>query len=141
MHSALEVLGGFSQSRIRHQVVTVLHLGALLQEVVLRQYVCHGLLIPVYLELGDSGFFRQNVSVESGDIWVGRRVLLHLLVVVLDINVVPNTHELLVVLVRAGKQHSCHTDNLLLRQLVHFRRISAEFEAHLPWLAVHLCFF
>ena len=99
-----------------HQLLTVLELSALLKKSfgvgllsgehvrvdVFVHRAGHGLghVVPVDLELGDSWFFSQDMASESVNLWLGRRILDHLWVVILHIYVVSHSQELLAVLVR-----------------------------------------
>lgn len=121
----MEVLGGFRQSCIAHQVLTVLELATLLEKTFslgLRGQVGVGVLVsvahrlghvvPVDLELCHSRLLSEDVSVESLDDGGGRRVLVQLDVVVLDVDVVADSQELLAVLVGASQKDSGDSNNV-----------------------------
>ena len=126
-HSIVEVLGGFSQIGRVHQVLTVLELATLLQQAFVRGLcrgdhvrvgilidVAHSLghVIPVDLELGDSGLLSKNVPGESLNDGGGRWVLIQLHIVVLNVDVVADAEELLTVLVRACEENSGHSNDV-----------------------------
>ena len=119
-----------------HQILPVLELRSLLQQTLsvgcldhiwIGVFV-HDLLgwhvVPVDVELGHSRFFCQDVSRQAVDVWMLWRVLDHLLVVVLHVDVVADTQELLAVLVGAGEQDCGDTNDVGLGELRGIRRFS-----------------
>jgi predicted solute-binding protein len=82
-----------------------------------------GHVVPVDLELGDSGLFREDVSGETTDVGSSWWVLVHLWSIVFDVHVVSDSQELFSVLIRTSKQHCSYTDSVLFWQLVRLWRI------------------
>ena len=84
---------------MRHEVLAVLELSALLEEAFflghLLLLIFHGhllvLVVPVNLEFGDTGLLRQDVPVQAVDVDHGGRVLIQLGIVVLDVAVVADS--------------------------------------------------
>ena len=116
--ATLEVLGRLGQSRVAHQVDTILILTALLQKAfsvglrgshrvrlrVLVNLASHlRQVVPVDLELGDTGLLGENVPVKALDDGSGGRVLDKLRAVILHVDVVADAKELLAILVGAGE--------------------------------------
>ena len=64
------------------------------------------------------------MPVEAFDVDLGGWVLVQLGLVVLDVAVVANSEEFLVVLVTAGEQHSCDTDDIVGWDFRNVRRAS-----------------
>ena len=60
------------------------------------------LVVPVDLELGNSWLFSENVPSKAGDVRSLRGILVHFWVVVFNVHVVADAHELLVVLIGAS---------------------------------------
>ena len=138
---ALEVLSGFGEGCVAHQVLPVLELAALLQKALgvglrghaahlIRVYIlarcathrCH--IIPIDLELGDSGLFGEDVAVEALDEGLGGRVLVELGAVVLDVHVVADAEELLAVLVAARQQDGSDAHDVVHWQLAVVRCVA-----------------
>lgn len=73
--------------------MAVLHLSAFLKETLfllhVDLFVRH--VVPVNLELGDSGLFRENVSGEAADFGSWWRVLVQFWSIVFNVNVVTNS--------------------------------------------------
>ena len=121
----LEILLSISKGGVTHQVLTVLLLGTLHHHTFFRswlEYVRVAVLnlrvsvkIPVNLELGHSRLLGQNVSGKAGNVSLRRRVIIHLLVVILYINVVTYAHEFLVVVEGASQKNGSDSDNVTLR--------------------------
>ena len=117
LSATLEILSSFSQVGMAHQVLTILDLATLLEET-LRVSLLSGHnvgvsilaiealslwhIVPVDLELGYTRLLSKDMSVKMLDCWCGRWVLVHLWAVILNIDIVSNTEELLAILVRAG---------------------------------------
>ena len=76
------------------------------------------------MKLGHSRFFCQDVPCQAVDVWVLWRILIHLLVVVLHVDVVSDTQEFLAVLVRAGEEDGGDTNDVGLGELRRIRRFS-----------------
>ena len=110
-----------------HQVLTILELAALLEQTLgaslssqvrIRVFsVVHNLrhVVPVDLELGNSGFLSENVPVETLNNRRSGRVLVQLWCIVLNVDVVAHSEELLAILVAASKKHSSDADNITNR--------------------------
>lgn len=108
--ASLEILSCLSQGGGAHEILTILELAALLKKafavslhiglsvgVGVLVHVSHDLrhVVPVDLELGHTGLLSQDVSVETLDHWLLRRVLVELGTIVLDVDVVADAKELL----------------------------------------------
>ena len=71
-----------------------------------------------------------------------RRVFIHLLVIVFDVDIVPNTKEFLVVLVRTSKKHCSYSDNIVDWEMSGVWSLSFEHKLHLTGLqTVHFYIF
>ena len=130
----MEVLRGFCQCCVAHQILPVLELAALLEEAlgvgmrrshrvrvrVLVNATTHllGQVVPIDLELSDARFLCKDVSVQALDDWLLRRVLVELGVVVLDVHVVADAEELLAVLVAAREQDGSDADDVVHWQVL-----------------------
>ena len=138
---ALEVLSGLGQGGVAHQVLPVLELAALLQQALgvglrghathlIRVYIlarctshrCH--IIPIDLELGDSGLLGEDVAVEALDYGLGGRVLVELGAVILHVHVVADAQELLAVLVAARQQDGGDAHDVIHWQLAVIRCVA-----------------
>ena len=120
-----------------HKILPVLVLGPLLQHAFgLR--LCHHVVrvvvfvvallswhvVPVDVELGHSRFFCQDAPRQAFDDWRLGRVLVQLRSVVLHVDVVSTSKELLAVLVRARQQHCGNTDHVVWREIGHTWRFT-----------------
>ena len=138
---ALEVLSGLGERCVAHQVLPVLELAALLQKALgvglrghathlIRVYIlarctshrCH--IIPIDLELGDSGLLGEDVAVEALDYGLGGRVLVELGAVILHVHVVADAQELLAVLVAARQQDGGDAHDVIHWQLAVIRCVA-----------------
>ena len=131
---AREILSGLRKCLLAHHVLSVQHLGALLQEallVVLHLRKLFRLVVPVDLEFGDTGLLGQDVALELRDLGLGWRHLVHLRGVVLNVHVVTNTQEFLVIVVGASQKDSSDTDSVRFRNLSRVGRLSLKHELHL----------
>ena len=123
-----------------HQLLTVLELSALLEKSLGVGLLCsenvrvdvfvHGAarnlrhVVPVDLELGHTWLLGEDVSREALDDGCCRRVFVELRGVVLYVDIVANTKELLAVLVGACKKDGCDSDDVVDRQVIMVRCIT-----------------
>ena len=72
------------------------------------------LVFPLDLELSHSGLLNEDVTSQFVNDWLHGWVLIEFLVFIEVVDIVTNSEELLVV-VGAGEQDTCHTNNIILR--------------------------
>jgi len=111
-----------------HEILSIGELCALLEKALLGSGLLlrldlSGLVVPVDLELGYTGLLSQNVTGQVRDVNLRRRVLVEFRCVVLGVDVVANSQELLAVLVGAGEQHGCHAHDVVFRESAWVRRL------------------
>ena len=122
-----------------HQILPVLVLRALLEHALVLSLGNHvvgvGVLVgvllawhvvPVDVELCHSRFFCQDAPRQVSDDWLHGRVLVHLRRVVLHVDVVATSEEFLAVLVGAGQQNCCNTDDVVWRKIFDTWRFTLE---------------
>ena len=122
LSSFLEVLGSLSEVSMAHEIMAIHHLCALLHQTfsllgwVRHLYALSCLIIPINVELCDSGFFSENMSGQAGNVWLGWRIFIHLHIVVFNVDIIANTKKLLVVSVWTSKKDGSDTNDILLWQ-------------------------
>ena len=126
----MEVLCCLCQVGVAHKILSVLVLGTLLEHA-FGLGLCHHVVgvvvfvvvllawhvVPVDVELGHSRFFCQDAPREASDDWLLWRVLVQLGSVVLYVDVVSTSKELLAVLVGAGEENCGNTDDVVWREI------------------------
>lgn len=125
LHTSLEILGSFGQVSMAHQVLPVLELGSLLKEafsvgsshdirvgVFVYHLLASGHIIPIDMELCDSRFFSQNVSSETTNVGMLWWILIHFWGVVLHVDVISYSQELLAIFVGACQQNGSDSNNI-----------------------------
>ena len=132
---------------LTHEVHTILELGALLQELLLPAQLlvsvlfvgnlvegllhlsCH-LVVPVDVELGYAGLLCQDMAGQASDVRLRGRILVEFGAIVLHIDVVADSEELLL-FVRAGKKNGRDSYDVLLRDGRYIWWLSLEDKFHL----------
>ena len=119
-----------------HQVLSILLLSSLHHHSFLRSrlhvirvivlshvHLCVSVEIPVNLELSHAGLFSKDVSSKAGNINLGWRIIVHFLVVILNVDIVSNTHELLSVVVRTSQKDGSNSNNITFRHGLRIYRV------------------
>ena len=134
-----EILSGLKVC-MTHHVVSVLELGTCWQFISSLGLLSHhvlGILViltvycwlifPLDLILGDSWFLDKNMSGQSLNIWYWWWVFIEFLIFIVVVYIVTNSEELLVV-VRAGQEETSDSNNLWLREHLHIRWLTLQFQ-------------